>query len=85
MKTMTWMIVAALGLLCAGCANKNTAGYGPQTRAWMAQQKSSQNQAPPQGMTGEAADRAYQRYLQSFTRPIPDKFERERAGGEGQK
>lgn len=85
MKTMKWLTAAGLALACAGCATKHTAGYGPQTRAWMAKQKTSQNQAPPQGMTGEAADRAYQRYLQSFTRPIPEKFERERASGEGQK
>jgi hypothetical protein len=36
-------------------------------------------------MPGEVADRVYQRYLQSFTHPIPEQFERERIGGEASK
>ena len=58
---------------------------GTQTRAWVQLQKSEMNKAPVRGLPGEAADRVYQRYLQSFTRPIPERFERDRFAAEGQK
>jgi len=80
MKTVIVVVMA----LAAGSAiaDENRAAYGDQTRAWMELQKSPQNKAPPQGMPGEAADRVYQRYLQSFTRPIPERFERDRVNSD---
>jgi hypothetical protein len=60
---------------------------GTQTRAWTKMQAggAAAEKGPPRGMPGEVADRVYQRYLQSFTHPIPEQFERERIGGEASK
>jgi hypothetical protein len=57
---------------------------GTQTRAWTKLQAggAAAEKGPPRGTPGEVADRVYQRYLQSFTHPVPEQFERERIGGE---
>lgn len=50
-------------------------GFGSQTRYWLATQASgasSVTEARP--MPGEAATLVYQRYLNSFTHPIPERF-----------
>ena len=80
MKTLALAMLLAIS--GAAIADENRAAYGDQTRAWMELQKSPQNKAPPQGLPGEAADRVYQRYLQSFTRPIPERFERDRVNND---
>lgn len=72
--------VAALLSTAATAAQDPKPGEGAQTRAWVELQKSDANKAPVRGLPGEVADRVYQRYLQSFTRPIPERFERDRAG-----
>ena len=51
-------------------------GFGSQTRYWLATQASgasSENEARP--MPGEVATLVYQRYLNSFTHPIPERYE----------
>jgi len=82
-----WMIVAACTLPFAALADgadnstapaSSTAagqGFGSQTRFWLATQASgasSETEARP--MPGEAATLVYQRYLNSFTHPIPERF-----------
>ena len=51
---------------------------GTQTRAWMELQKTA---APADGasqaMPGEVADVVYQRYVTSFTHPIPETYTRD--------
>ena len=74
-----WIGFALAVATCFGCASGNDV-RGQQTRAWLAAQRTPAKTAPARGMPGEAADRVYQRYLQSFTRPIPERFERERTG-----
>ena len=85
MKTRIVMTLALAAMSSAAIADDNRTAYGDQVRAWVEVQKSPENKAPPRGLPGEAADRVYQRYLQSFTRPIPERFERERATSDAQR
>jgi hypothetical protein len=50
-------------------------GFGSQTRLWLSTQAGGANavtEARP--MPGEVATLVYQRYLQSFSYPIPERF-----------
>lgn len=77
MKTSIGLVLALAAGVAAAADNDVR---GQQTHAWVAAQKNPAKTAPARGLPGEAADRVYQRYLQSFTRPIPERFERERTG-----
>ena len=81
----TTLFLAAILIGSSALAGQNRAAYGDQARAWLELQKSPQNKAPPQGLPGEAADRVYQRYLQSFARPIPERFDRDRVNADSQR
>ncbi|MDB5974810.1 MAG: hypothetical protein JWR07_1570 [Nevskia sp.] len=51
-------------------------GFGSQTRFWLATQTSGVSAvAEERPMPGEAATLVYQRYLTSFTHPIPERYE----------
>jgi hypothetical protein len=51
-------------------------GFGSQTRYWLTTQTSGASSVTDQRpMPGEAASLVYQRYLNSFTHPIPERFE----------
>lgn len=83
MNRLLWIstaVGASLFAAAAGAADHTAAAVGAQTRAWVKLQESPSGKAAVRGLPGEAADRVYQRYLQSFTRPIPERFERDRAG-----
>lgn len=68
--------------LCLACtavsAESDSDEVGDTTRQWIDLQKSgeqaSEHRRP---MSGPVAQRSYQRYLRSFEREIPEKFERE--------
>lgn len=84
-KTQAGFLIGAVMLLAAAHAvAKDPKPVGSDTRGWMQLQKNpvAQAKGPVRGMPGEAADRVYQRYLQSFTRPIPERYERDRFVGE---
>jgi len=86
-----WMIVAACSLPFAALAqNDGTAsagaapaaaptqgqGFGSQTRYWLATQTSGASSVTdPRPMPGEVASLVYERYLKSFTHPIPERYE----------
>lgn len=81
--------VAMLLAFCFGAgvgvaSAANPAGLPPngeETRAWLQLQKSGNaSLGAPRPMTGEVADQVYRRYLESFTRPVPEDFERESFG-----
>lgn len=60
---------------------------GDETRAWLQLQASGAASVPEAApMSGEVADRVYQRYLKSFDHPIPAQFQRESfaSGGSSQ-
>jgi hypothetical protein len=51
-------------------------GFGSQTRFWLATQTSGVSGVTDERpMPGEAATLVYQRYLTSFTHPIPERYE----------
>lgn len=74
MQTMRW-IAAVVALSLGACASQKP--LGSSTRAWTDLQR---NTAAAPGwsrpMPGDAADKVYQRYLNSFGQPIPDAFGR---------
>lgn len=94
-----WMIVAACTLPFAALAQNDTAaapaaaptqgqGFGSQTRYWLATQTSGASSVTdPRPMPGEVASMVYERYLKSFTHPIPERYEADtfstKGGGSG--
>ena len=53
----------------------STDGFGSQTRLWLATQTSGANSVTEERpMPGEVATLVYQRYLNSFTYPIPERY-----------
>ena len=53
-------------------------GFGSQTRLWLATQTSGANSVTEsRPMPGEVATLVYQRYLKSFTYPIPERYSSE--------
>ncbi len=74
MQNMKWMVAIAV-LLLGACASQKP--LGSSTRAWTDLQRD--NTAALRGsrpLPGDAADKIYQRYLNSFGQPIPDAFGR---------
>lgn len=60
-------------------ARGDTHWVGGETRKWLDLQISGDAaDGPPQGMEGELAERVWRRYADSFSHPIPEKFERDR-------
>lgn len=60
---------------------------GAETRSWIElQTRAGESPAAPRPMAGEVADQVYQRYLKSFSHPIPEQFDRQKfvEGGGGQ-
>ncbi len=56
---------------------------GAETRSWTELQASgAAASADARPQPGEVATRAYERYLQSFTHPIPEKFDRDSFGSD---
>lgn len=54
---------------------KNNSASGEQTRQWLELQKNGHLASPnQQTLPGPAAARVYERYLNSFTHPIPEYF-----------
>jgi hypothetical protein len=51
---------------------------GTETREWLDLQKSGKSASKVERpVTGEIAEKTYDRYLKSFDQPIPEKFDRE--------
>lgn len=79
-----WILVLALIAPTAVLGRQEPRPPGTETRAWLELQRSG-NAAlgAPRPMSGEVADKVYERYLRSFGHPIPDTFNRERFVSEG--
>lgn len=61
---------------------QNAAKNGAQTRAWIELQASGKAAAPGvpsvnKPVPGEVADKVYQRYVDSFGKPLPESYARE--------
>lgn len=74
MKPMTWLAALTALALLSACAS--TRPLGPSTRAWTDLQRNSGSVAWSRPLPGDAADKIYQRYLNSFGQPIPEAFGR---------
>lgn len=70
-------------LALSGCATE--APNGRDTREWLNLQRggaAASSETPT--MSGEAADKAYKRYVDSFGNPLPETFSRDSfTGGQG--
>ncbi len=71
-------------LLALGSSVFNTGAYagtvndvGSTVRSALEIQRSGDQSAPARPMLKDVADRTYERYLESFTYPIPEQFERD--------
>ena len=63
-------------LALAHAAERET--FGEDARKWVDLQVSGDAaERSPDGMPGEIAERGWQRYVESFSHPIPERFERE--------
>lgn len=75
MQNMRWIAAVTALLLFSACASQRP--LGSSTRAWTDLQRNNTaalGWARP--LPGDAADKIYQRYLNSFGQPIPDAFGR---------
>ena len=73
-------IVTALTLVLPLCASAEGVrpGAGELTFQWLELQRSgSQASVHPEGISADVSESIYQRYLKSFTHPIPDSFKRD--------
>lgn len=71
-------LVAPLLAQAQDAAPAAPAQPGDETRAWLQLQASGAAAVPEAApMSGEVADKVYQRYLKSFDHPIPEHFRRE--------
>ncbi|HEX4895203.1 MAG TPA: DUF3613 domain-containing protein [Solimonas sp.] len=86
-KSIAVLLPALLLSTLPAVAADETPPPGSEARAWLDLQRSgaAASRTPPT-TSGEVADRVYQRYLQSFEHPLPERFEREEintGGGSG--
>jgi Ni/Co efflux regulator RcnB len=81
MKNRLFHCIAAAGCLAAPFAPAQAGEHdaiGEDARRWVDLQKSGEAaERSPDGMPGEIAERVWQRYVESFSYPIPERFERE--------
>lgn len=54
---------------------------GILVRQWLALQSSGKAAGAPQAVRGQAASNIYQRYLKSFTQPVPEFFYKQSGSG----
>lgn len=52
--------------------------FGARTREWLDVQRRTSADRTPRPLPSEAEARAFQRYLESFSHPIPERFELDR-------
>ncbi|GAB3674797.1 DUF3613 domain-containing protein [Salinisphaera aquimarina] len=75
-----WVAVMLMGA-CAVAAGSAHAGdvndIGPTVENALEMQSSGGQAAPTRPMLKDVADRTYERYLESFTYPIPEQFDRD--------
>lgn len=77
-RVLIVLALASLPMVAAGAERDAGKRVGDDTRAWMALQQSGKAAAAAvQPMPGEVADKVYRRYLDSFSRPIPERYGRE--------
>ncbi|MES1925927.1 DUF3613 domain-containing protein [Salinisphaera sp. T31B1] len=71
------MIAIAGAVACAPALAADVTDVGPTVHSALEMQRSGQQSAPVRPMLKDVADRTYERYLESFTYPIPEQFDRD--------
>lgn len=73
-KTILGILLALPVMAAAGTVTD----VGKTTRQALEKQSQGTEAAPTRPILKDVADRTYERYLKSFTYPIPNQFEREK-------
>lgn len=82
---LTTTLVACLTFAAsAACAEEVNEPVGTKTKAWVQLQTGgTAASSVERPLPGDIADKTYDRYANSFTYPIPEKFEREKFTEDG--
>lgn len=72
MKTIAMLILATASTAVFAASPTEV---GKTTRDALAMQREGDQSAPVRPMLEDAADRTYERYLESFSHPIPELYE----------
>lgn len=65
-------------------ATAQAGAIGESTRQWLeSQRQGKQAAARPQPLSGPVQEQIYERYRKSFSHPVPERFESERANSSG--
>lgn len=86
MKRLTNLLLIAMTLTAATVladdfgtptASSNGPAVGDATKSWLELQRTGKQASEhPQHIQGPVMQRSYERYLKSFERPIPERFDR---------
>jgi len=72
------LVIASGCVFSAGAVHAGTVNdIGPTVHRALEMQRSGRNSVVTRPMLKDVADRTYERYLESFTYPIPEQFERD--------
>ncbi|MES1943133.1 putative lipoprotein [Salinisphaera sp. PC39] len=72
---MRLTIMMLLAAIAGTAAAAGPTDVGKATQDALAMQRDGDEAAPVRPMLEDAADRAYERYLESFSHPIPERYE----------
>ncbi|MAS10723.1 DUF3613 domain-containing protein [Endozoicomonas sp. G2_2] len=78
-KSIAVGLLAVFMLAPAAASARDVSDVGHTVRGALELQRSGRQAAPTRPMLSDVADRTYERYLESFTYPIPEQFERDDA------
>lgn len=78
---MIRVIAVSLALVAGTALASDLTEVGETTQNVLAMQAEGTNSVAPRPMLKEVAQRTYERYLKSFTHPIPARFERRNFSG----
>lgn len=76
--TVLYLVTSSVTVTASAAESTARQAMGTDARQWVDLQISGEAaERSPDGMPGEIAERVWQRYVESFSHPIPEKFERE--------
>lgn len=74
---MRILVAISLALASATAIAGSVTDIGETTRDVLAKQRQGESSVESRPMLKDTVERSYERYLESFTHPIPDQYERE--------
>lgn len=72
---MRLLVILSFAFVSAAAVAAGPTDVGKTTKEALAMQRDGEQAAPLRPMLKDTADQVYQRYLESFTHPIPERFE----------